>query len=79
MSSLPVAARSGRCWRMETQLIWERWPEISPTVLPLSAVMQWPKRSLPSPTAMMRCESPSQATSLILPAMIWYSPAPQQR
>jgi hypothetical protein len=55
---------------MATLLICELWPEISPTELPVSAVMQWPKRSLPSPTAMMRAESPSHARSFIRPEMM---------
>lgn len=47
---------------------------ISPTELPLSAVMQRPKCSLPSPTAMRRCDSPSQAMSLRRPERMAYSP-----
>jgi hypothetical protein len=64
-------------------------PLISPTLLPVSKVMQWPKlscqrrwrggeggtnRSFPSPTAMIRLLSPSQARSLIGPEMMWNSP-----
>lgn len=45
----------------------------SPTELPLSAVMQRPNCSRPSPTAMMRCDSPSHATSLRRPEMMAYS------
>lgn len=74
LSSDTVAARSGLCWRMETALTALEWPVTSPTELPLSAVMQCPKRSLPSPTAMMRWESPSHAMSLMRPEMMWYSP-----
>src|SRR6478609_2746347 len=59
---------------MATALTDLEWPMISPTEFPLSAVMQRPNCSRPSPTAITRCDSPSQAISFRRPEMIPYSP-----